>query len=144
MSQTVVIKGRSLGGNAAQAIVRSNGALLTGPNDDLSATVTAEVDDTTVTVVKPTHKSDIIVTGAVFSTDRGVGTNGATLEFFYDDVEGSTDVTNTLIKVVDMAKNSVVPSTPVNLRIPAGNFGLFKTNDDDATISVFYHLEGVA
>jgi len=46
-----------------------------------------------------------------------------------------------LIQLVDVAKNIATSVVPVTLSVPRGNFVLLKTNDDDATVSTFYHYE---
>lgn len=143
MAIPVILRGRATStGTTAEVAVLPSGALAVGQaDDDLSKSATMSVDDTPVEVIGPQAGREILVTGALISTNRDVGVNGATVDVYYVEDVTSTDTTNLLIQVVDFAKNSAVATTPISLRVPIGNYVVAKTNDNSATASLFYHYE---
>ena len=141
MALPIKIQGRCLTGGLVEAVLRSNGSLLTSVLTDLSATATAGVDDTPVTLISPKAGQVVVVTGGLISTNRNVGNDGANVDVYYAESDTSTDTTNELIGVVDFAKNSAIATTPIVLEVPIGNYVLLKTNDNSATASLFYHFE---
>ena len=145
MAVTTTLIGRdTTGGALATAAVRPSGSLAVAPPvDDESATIVMGTDDIPVTAIKPRAGLEILVTGVILTTSRDVGTNGATVDIYHAAVEGSTDTSEMVLQLVDVAKNTAVPVTAMRRRVPVGRFVLGKTNDDDCTATLLYHYEAV-
>lgn len=142
MTVPITLTGRNIAtSDLTEAHVLVNGALHTDSLPDTVLTGLLETDDVPVAIVPPLAGTDIIFSGVIFSTDRNVGPDGATIDFYYAESATSTDTTNIIIRVVDMAKNTVTPIVPLRIRVPKGNYALAKTNDDNATVITICHYE---
>lgn len=141
MTVPVRISGGDHQGRLNDAHVFSNGALHTGTDLDLSTTALLEADNTVVEVIAPRAGQVVVVTSIIVSTNRDVGVNGATIDIYYAEANDSTDIANLLLQLVDFPKNNAISIVSIQLRVPPGNYVLAKTNDDNATVVLFYHYE---
>ncbi len=137
------IQGRCLDGSMAELVVRKNGAALTGRLDDEAALLSMTVDDTPVTDAGMHHRAgfNIVVTGVIITTGKDVGVNGANVDIYYAESVTSTDTTNVILQVVELASQLAVNATPMQIVVPPGNYVLGKTNDNSCAASVQFHYE---
>lgn len=123
-----------------KALIRPDGALSIGPAvDDETAVLELTVDDAVVIGIDPTAGSDILVTAYLVTTSRNVGVNGATVQIYYSTDKTSTSTTNTIIALNDLAKNTALPQSQLNKRVPEGNYVLGKTDDNEVTVTLDWH-----
>ena len=127
------IRGRS-------PLVRPDGGLMVGPpaNDDV-AQETLGTDDAVVIIITPKADQGIVITGMIVSTSRDVGVNGANVDIYFDGDKTQAVIANPIWQPADVAKNTTVVATPVNIEVPKGNYVLAKTDDDDVNVTLFFH-----
>ena len=122
-----------------KATVSEFGQLTTSPVDYSISVQASMVDINTVyNLIDPVDGKLIIITDVIFTANKSVGTNDATVALYTTNVKDSLVETDKIVEI-EMASRSNMVVTGLNLKVDAGLYINAKTNDNTVFITLMYY-----
>lgn len=132
----MTVKVQLIGRNGRVIEASDNGELATAPIQYSTGEFNnMDLVDTAYNFHQPTAGKRFVITGIIVATNRNVGVNGATIEFYEASAIDTTTVDKTILQL-DMAKNDILPILGANVILTEGVFLNGKTDDDDVLVTI--------
>jgi hypothetical protein len=124
-----------------KATVTKFGQMVTSPIDySTPKTVEMTVINTPYVLIEPVEEKAPVVTTFIMTANKAVGTNDATISVYAADTFNAPLPTEPEIKL-ELAKNSQLALSGLNLLLPEGKFILAQTNDNTIFLTIgFYRV----
>ena len=136
MSTPTVIKDASSGNTAT---VTKFGQLVVAAVDySTPVAKTLDAINTAYNFVEPSMNKSIVITDIIFTANKNVGVNDATVVLYESDEIDSTISTKDIISL-EMIKQSNLALTGLNMVVSEGRFVNAKTDDDDIFVTIMYY-----
>ena len=130
---------RIVGNNGNTTAVAPTGELITGPLDfDTPMFQNMDIADQAYNFFPPKIGKQFVVRAIIMTANKNVTTD-CTVDIYESSAEDSTIIVKSILQL-EMLKNTVFSSTPLNILITEGLWLNGKTDDDDvfATLTGYY------
>lgn len=130
---TTIIDG---GGEGNEAKVNRAGCLAIGPVEYSELySVNCAVIDTAYNIVQPASGMQIVITSLLFSANRNVGANDATVDLYEASSPTSISIDKTLAHL-EIPKQQFREFNPIQLLVNEGKYINVKTNDNEVLVTL--------